>query len=449
MNDRPRRISALQGKLDDPSVSDVSHDALGREWLGDMRVATEAEITDADHDVHRRVGAAKAGLPLQEAAATEAGAGFALPLRRGVTMSDVGKPSPVGWSLHDGDVADAYCQWPAPDVIVSDGAYGVGGFPGDPRTPEGLAAWYRPHVEAWSKYAQSATTLWFWNTEVGWATVHPVLAANGWEFVEVIVWDKGIAHIAGNVNGETIRRFPVVTEVCVFYRRRLEFPTTDGLLAAKEWLRYEWQRTGIPLYKANEACGVRNAATRKYLTQDWLWYFPPPEMMGRLVAYANRHGAKAGRPYFALDGAIPVTVEQWARLRDTWTHQHGITNVWAHPPLSGAERYRGEGRRSAPRVYNPGKNATLHLNQKPLEFMRRILTASTAPGEVVWEPFGGLCSAAVAAVEMGRNAYAAEVVADFRAMADQRLREAERAHARAVAGDPPAGPIESEKAAFS
>jgi hypothetical protein len=33
---------------------------------------------------------------------------------------------------------------------------------------------------------------------------------------------RGVAHIAGNVNGRTIRRFPVVTEVCVFYQRRFE-----------------------------------------------------------------------------------------------------------------------------------------------------------------------------------------------------------------------------------
>src|SRR5690606_1700911 len=60
------------------------------------------------------------------------------------------------------------------------------------------------------KAAQPATTLWFWNTEIGWATVHPLLAEQGWEYVQTIVWDKGIAHIAGNVNGDTIRQFPVV-----------------------------------------------------------------------------------------------------------------------------------------------------------------------------------------------------------------------------------------------
>jgi hypothetical protein len=53
--------------------------------------------------------------------------------------------------LYAGDALDAYEAWPAPAAIISDGAYGVGGFPGDPRTPEGLADWYAPHLDAWSR----------------------------------------------------------------------------------------------------------------------------------------------------------------------------------------------------------------------------------------------------------------------------------------------------------
>ena len=323
--------------------------------------------------------------------------------------------------IYAGDALDAYCSWPAPATIVSDGAYGVGGFPGDPRTPAALGSWYRPHVEAWSKRAHHATTLWFWNTEIGWATVHPLLVEHGWSYVETIIWDKGVGHIAGNVNGDTLRQFPVTTEICVFYRRHLQFPTNEGSKVAKEWLRYEWQRAGLSLRQANEACGVRNAATRKYLTQDWLWYFPPPEMVERLVTFANDYGQPAGRPYFSIDGVKPVTAREWGTLRDTWTHQHGLTNVWTYPPLHGRERYRGNGKRSAPRVHSPGRQSAIHLNQKPLEFMRRIVTASTQPGDVVWEPFGGLCSAVVAAVELGRNAYAAEPVIEFYNLAVQRI----------------------------
>jgi site-specific DNA-methyltransferase (adenine-specific) len=325
-----------------------------------------------------------------------------------------------------GDALDTYAEWPTPAAIVSDGAYGVGGFPGDPRTSDDLAAWYRPHVEAWSKLAAPATTLWFWNTEVGWATVHPLLVGHGWEYVQTIVWDKGIAHIAGNVNGDTIRQFPVVTEICAYYRRQLSFPTADGVMPAKQWLRYEWQRAGLTLNLANDACGVKNAATRKYLTQDWLWYFPPPDMMEKLVQYANRHGKATGRPYYSMNGQTPVTAQEWASLRHLWRHEHGVTNVWSYPPLHGPERYRGNGKRSAPRVHKPGRNATVHLNQKPLAFMSRILDACTSVGDVVWEPFGGLCSATVAATKMSRIGYAAEPVTDFYELAAQRVSEAQR-----------------------
>lgn len=338
-------------------------------------------------------------------------------------MPSEGAARAGAWSLFRGDALDAYADWPTPSAIISDGAYGVGGFPGDPRTAEGLAEWYEPHIEAWSKHSRPATTLWFWNTELGWATVHPALDRHGWEYVQTIVWDKGIAHIAGNVNGNTIRRFPVVTEVCAFYRRRLEFPTPDGVMSAKRWLRYEWLRAGLRLRAANEACGVANAATRKYLTQDWLWYFPPPAMMERLVAYANEHGRQDGSPYYSFDGKTAVTAEEWASLRNAWTHSHGITNVWSAPPLNGDERYKGNLMRSAPRVHRPGRNAAVHLNQKPLEFMKRIIISSTCPGDTVWEPFGGLCTAVVAAAELGRDAYAAESVEHFADLAAKRLRD--------------------------
>jgi DNA methylase len=330
----------------------------------------------------------------------------------------------VTYLLHRGDALDAYAGWPAPAAIISDGAYGVRGFHGDTTGVEGLAEWYRPHVETWTRHAGPATTLWFWNTEVGWATVHPLLVANGWDYVQAITWNKGIGHVAGNVNGLTIRRFPVVTEVCVFYQRRLEVPGPDGPMPVQPWVRHEWERSGLPLARANDACGVRNAATRKYLTRDWLWYWPPGTMIERLAAYAGAHGAASGWPYYSLDGSEPVTAKEWDALRYSWRHAHGLTNVWQLAPLHGVERIKGTLRRAAPRVYNPSSLSAAHLNQKPLEFMRRIVNAATEPGQVVWEPFGGLASAAVAAVETGRFACVAEIDHDFAEIAAQRLADA-------------------------
>jgi hypothetical protein len=53
------------------------------------------------------------------------------------------------YQIFRGDALRAYGQWPAPRVIVSDGAYGVRGFHGDTTGPSDLADWYLPHIEAW------------------------------------------------------------------------------------------------------------------------------------------------------------------------------------------------------------------------------------------------------------------------------------------------------------
>ena len=212
------------------------------------------------------------------------------------------------YTLHRGNVLDVYSDWGSPDLIVSDGAYGVRGFRGDTVSADGLVDWYAPHVAQWSKRAKPSTSLWFWNTEVGWATMHPLLEANGWEYVQLVTWDKGLSHIAGNVNGNTIRQFPVVTEVSALYRRKLTLPTEDGgTLGVQEWLRAEWRRSGLPLCRANEACGVKNAATRKYLTADWLWYWPPGEMVERMAEYTKINGKPTNRPYFSIDGHTEIT----------------------------------------------------------------------------------------------------------------------------------------------
>ena len=340
------------------------------------------------------------------------------------------------YTLHRGNVLDVYSDWEAPDLIVSDGAYGVRGFRGDTVSADGLVDWYAPHVIQWSKRAKPSTSLWFWNTEVGWATVHPLLEANGWEYVQLVTWDKGLSHIAGNVNGNTIRQFPVVTEVSALYRRKLTLPAEDGnVLGVQQWLRAEWQRSGLPLYRANEACGVKNAVTRKYLTADWLWYWPPGEMVERMAEYTKNNGKPTSRPYFSIDGHTEITAEQWDSLRAVWNHVNGLTNVWSRPPLHDGERLKGTLQRSAPRVYKPSKQSAAHLNQKPLDFMDRQIHAASNEGDVVWEPFGGLASASVAAVLTGRIAYTAEIDEEFQNLALGRLAEAEEEYDTKNAND--------------
>jgi len=313
--------------------------------------------------------------------------------------------------IEQNDALSCYSRWPAPTCIIVDGPYGLGKFPGEPKTPTNLGQWYAPHIAGWSARAQTDTTLWFWCTEIGWATVHPVLELYGWQYEECHIWDKGIAHIAGNCNSKTIRGTPVVTEVAVRYTRRNMLAGDDGeMLSIKDWVRCEWLRSGLAMSRANEACGVANAATRKYLTQCHLWYFPPPEAIVRMAQYCALHGMPTSRPYFSLDGETPVTEASWTKMRAKWRHTHGITNVWNEPSVHGRERIRTG-------------NGYLHANQKPLALMLRQISACTDEGDVVWEPFGGLCSASLAALFSARRAFAAEINPDYFQVATWRLRQ--------------------------
>jgi site-specific DNA-methyltransferase (adenine-specific) len=320
----------------------------------------------------------------------------------------------AGITIEQADALTRYAEWPQPTVIMVDGPYGLHSFPGDPATFEELPEWYAPHVAAWSARALPETSLWFWATEIGWATVHPVLALHGWDYRTAYVWSKGKAHIAGNVNGQSIRKFPVETELIVHYERRVTLATGDGrTLPIKAWLRAEWQRSGLPLSRTNAACGVKDAATRKYFTTDWRWYFPPPEMMVLLAAYANEHGAETSWPYFSLDGESELTSEAWERMRSKWRYVHGVTNVWSAPAVRGEERLKQGG----------SGLVVAHMNQKPISLMERAILATSDEGDVVWEPFGGLCTGAVASLRTGRRCYAAEIIPAYYSLAVARLRE--------------------------
>ncbi len=312
-------------------------------------------------------------------------------------------------NLYCGNSLDYYRYWDSPTVIVSDGGYGILGFQGDTANHQTLPEWYEPHIAEWSKLALPSTTLWFWNSEIGWASVHPVLEKYGWEYVNCNIWNKGLGHIAGNINTAKIRRFPVVTEVCVQYAYK---PKINGLTLQK-WLISEWKRTGLPFRKANEACGVKDVATRKYFDAGHLWYFPPAEMFEKIALYANANGKPEGKPYFSIDGKNPTTASEWSLMRYKFHCPHGYTNVWERASLRGKERIKSP----------VGETQAAHLNQKPLDLMKLVIESSSDPQDVIWEPFGGLFSASLAAMVLNRKAFAAELDPVYYSLALTRFKD--------------------------
>ena len=110
-----------------------------------------------------------------------------------------------------------------------------------------------------------------------------------------------------------------------------------------------------------------------------------------------------------------------------WHPLSALTNVWTQAPLSSDERLRGSLQQQAPQVYVPTPDEDKALRQKPLKLLLQQVYATTNEGAVVWEPFGGLATAAVASVLLGRDAYVAECEPRFVPLLQMRLEQAQRA----------------------
>lgn len=51
----------------------------------------------------------------------------------------------------------------------------------------------------------------------------------------------------------------------------------------------------------------------------------------------------------------------------------------------------------------------IHLNQKPLELIKRTIEMTSDIGDVIWDPFAGLCTTAIASHDLERESYCAEI----------------------------------------
>jgi site-specific DNA-methyltransferase (adenine-specific) len=129
------------------------------------------------------------------------------------------------------------------------------------------------------------------------------------------------------------------------------------------------------------------------------WSLPTWEAYQTLAAYAQAHGAPRERPYLVHptawpDGGLRASYDhlraEYEASRPPFTSPMGVSNVWATPTVSGAERLKA------------ASGETLHPCQKPLLFAERMIRASSRPGDTVWVPFGGTLRELVAAERIAR-----------------------------------------------
>ncbi len=72
---------------------------------------------------------------------------------------------------------------------------------------------------------------------------------------------------------------------------------------------------------------------------------------------------------------------------------------------------------------NDEKRHGKHPTQKPLALIEQCLSASTLPGDRIFDPFAGSASTGVASLMLGRHFVGCEIDAQFARLASKRLRE--------------------------
>jgi len=348
-------------------------------------------------------------------------------------------------NTHLGDGLDIYPTLPADayTLIVSDGAYGIGGFPGDPKSPKALAAWYAPHLEAWDRLAAPSSSLYFWGLPEGCARMLPHVEDAGWRYHHRVVWHKGVASLAGkSMSG--VRGWVTASEDCYFYvREAVDISAlaaagvtggVDGIAhtslgaaagadernSVRAFICAEWRgRAGLNNQQANEACGVAEMASRHYFGPSQ-WWLPTWEHYQNLAAYAAANAPEVDRPYLvteavwsrrgglresyealresyeALREEYEALREEYEALRYPFTLPQGVTDVWTGLPVNRTGR---------------------HSCAKRDDHTERIVTASSRPGDRVLEPFGGGAPVLRACRKLGRSCDSIEIDPEWHARA--------------------------------
>jgi site-specific DNA-methyltransferase (adenine-specific) len=196
------------------------------------------------------------------------------------------------------------------------------------------------------------------------ALLLPILKEIGFTLRQQIVIDKGLKAVAGRAT-KNYRMFPCVTESVLFLTR-------DNIAFSRQLLKDRQKELGLTAKEINERLGVKSNGGGMwsiYTGNNVCEQFPTKELWEKLQEI--------------LQFTYP-----YDDIAQTWHPQMGLTDVWSDIDFYAERRW--------------------HPTQKPLKLIERIMSASSNPGDVVIDPFGGSGSTLIAAEHLGRKAVIVE-----------------------------------------
>jgi site-specific DNA-methyltransferase (adenine-specific) len=184
---------------------------------------------------------------------------------------------------------------------------------------------------------------------------------------------------------------------------------------------------------------VKALAAAHFHSCRWLiWHYRNKANLGRDWGRSHESILHLRHAGFALnidEARVPYNAHtlRYPAHPQAQTSRYGRHNyVWEPNPLGAKPRDVLE----IPTLANGMREKTTHPTQKPLELVRRLVAAATAPGAVVADPFGGSGTTYVACELLGRRWLGCEIDAGYQSLIIERLAQplddstSERAEAR-------------------
>ena len=199
----------------------------------------------------------------------------------------------------------------------------------------------------------------------------------GLELRQQIIVDKGMRSVSGRATRK-YKMFPNVTESILFIVK-------DNKKFVKSFLKERQKAIGLTAKQINEALGVKSNGGGMwsiYTGNNVCEQFPTKELWGRLSEI--------------LHFDLP-----YEKIAQTFNAQMGFTDVWRDIDFYEEKRY--------------------HPTQKPIKLIKRLIYASSNKGDIVFDPFVGSGSTAVAAVQLERDFLGFEIEKKYYEIAVRRM----------------------------
>lgn len=349
---------------------------------------TDAEITDIFDDTEEPTDISEDAAPEDAEARTKPG-----------DVWQLGSHRLICGDSTDVCTIDRLMQGNKADLVFTDPPYGMkkesDGIKNDNKTGADLLEFNRQWVPLTFDALKETGGWYCWGIDEPLFDIYadiikPMIKAGQATFRNFITWAK---HSARGVNSSERLSYPCETEKALFVMRGADWynNTTDEFndkcAALLDYMRQEAKRAGLTQNKLKEICGV--GMWSHWFTKSQFLIIPAEH-------YRELQDAFPGcftKPYSDLQALAEDIRPYFDATKIDDAGEIGLTDVWRFPQTSNEEREEAGG----------------HATPKPVALCARAIHASTRPGEIVLDVFGGSGSTLIACEQLGRRCFMVEL----------------------------------------